>query len=151
MTTQLKCPNCGAMMTPLTDGRTLSCPFCNSKVQVAIGSDQLALGLKLDLNDAEEFLHQLANALHTHLGPRTKVKMEGDRVVHFEINLDPHLFIAKRESGGVVGQYKKLVRGIALKTQHHPLDKWVELLIASLAAYANENARVAQVLSQLKP
>ena len=51
----------------------------------------------------------------------------------------------------MVGQYKKLVRGIALKTQHHPLDKWVELLIASLAAYANENARVAQVLSQLKP
>jgi hypothetical protein len=146
-----KCPNCGAMMTPLSDGRTLTCPYCAAKLQVAIGTDQLAAGMKLDISNAEEFLHQLATQLHTHLGQRTKVKLEGSRIIHFEINLDPHLFIAKREAGGVVGQYKKLVRGIALKTQHHPLDAWVDLLTQALAAHANENARVAQVLAQLKP
>lgn len=146
-----KCANCGAMMTPLTDGRTLKCPYCEAKVQVAIGTDQLAAGLKLDLEDTENFVHQLASALHTHLGQRTKVKHDGARVVHFELNLDPHLFVAKVDTTGVVAQYKKLVRGIALKTQHHPLDAWVRMLVEALAAHANENARVAQVLAQLSP
>lgn len=145
-----KCPNCGAMMTPQSDGRTLTCPFCDAKLQVAVGADQLAKGMKLDLADAEAFLDQLATALHTHMGDRTKVRHEGGRVVHFEINLDPDLFIAKHEGGRVVGQYKKLVRGIGLKTVHHPLDMWVQLLVASLASNANENARVAQVLALLK-
>ncbi len=146
-----RCANCGAMMTPLADGRTLSCPYCGAKVQTAIDSEQIAQGLKLDLGNADEFLHQLASSLHTHLGTRTKVLLEGTRVVHFELNLDPDLFVAKREAHGVVAQYKKLVRGIALKTQTHPLDKWVELLTRALASHANENARVAQVLAQLKP
>jgi predicted RNA-binding Zn-ribbon protein involved in translation (DUF1610 family) len=148
---QQRCANCGAMMTPQTDGRTLSCPYCAAQVQTTIDSQQLANGLKLDLANADEFLHQLASSLHTHLGTRTKVLLEGTRVIHFEINLDPDLFVARRESSGVIAQYKKLVRGIALKTHTHPLDKWVELLTKALAAHANENARVAQVLSQLKP
>jgi hypothetical protein len=59
--------------------------------------------------------------------------------------------VAKRETHGIVTQYKKLVRGIALKTTHHPLDRWVQLLTEALASHANENARVAQVLSHLQP
>jgi hypothetical protein len=148
---QTKCLNCGAMMVPRSDGRIFTCPYCSAEAQVAIESGQIAAGLKLDLANADQFLQELAMALHGHFGERTKLKLEGTQVQHFEVNLDPHLFVAKRETHGIVTQYKKLVRGIALKTTHHPLDRWVQLLTEALASHANENARVAQVLSHLQP
>ena len=43
-----------------------------------------------------------------------------------------------------------MVRGVALKTTIHPLDIWVGLLAKAIAAHVNDNARVAQVLSQLR-
>jgi hypothetical protein len=150
MSQQLHCQNCGAVMAPQADGRTYACAFCEAKQQVAIGSDQIAAGLQLDLSNVDDFIHKLAHELHQTLGSRTKLKLEGTVVTHFEINLDPDLFVAKRESHGVVAQHKKLVRGIALKTVAHPLDQWVVLLSKALASHANENARVAQVILQLK-
>jgi hypothetical protein len=139
------------MMVPRPDGRIFVCPYCSAEAQVAIDSQQLAAGLKLDLSNVDTFLLELSAALHGHFGERTKLKLDGAQVAMFEVNLDPHLFVAKRETHGIVTQYKKLVRGIALKTTHHPLDKWVQLLTEALASHANENARVAQVLSHLQP
>jgi hypothetical protein len=137
-------------MAPGADGRTYDCPYCGARQQEAIASEQLAQGLKLDLSNVDAFIHQLAHQLHGHFGERTKLRLDGAVVSHFEINLDPDLFVAKREADRVVAQHKKLVRGIALKTAIHPLDTWVQMLTRSLASHANENARVAQVLSQLK-
>jgi hypothetical protein len=137
-------------MTPRPDGRIHVCPFCGAEAQVAVGADQIGAGLKLDLANVEQFLSQLAHALHGNMGNRSKLELDGTRVVRFELNLGNDLFVALRESDGVVTQHKKLVRGIALKTAIHPVDRWVDLLAKALAAHANENARVAQVLNQLK-
>lgn len=150
MTKKISCPNCGAVLSPGEDGRTYVCSYCGTKQQLAIASEQIAEGFKLDLSNIDAFLHRLAHELHATMSSRTKLRLEGEQVAHFEINLDPDLYVAKREATGVVAQHKKLVRGIALKTSTHPLDHWVELLSKSLATHANENARLAQILSQLK-
>jgi hypothetical protein len=151
MSHDVRCHECGASMKPGPDGRLHNCPYCGAAQQVAIGGDQLAAGLRLDLANTAAFVADLAAALHGFLGERTTVRHAGGQVVHFEVNLDPDLFVVKHEGRGVTAQYKKLVRGIALKTVTHPLDRWVELLSASLASFANENARVAQVLAGLRP
>ena len=117
---------------------------------MAIDGEQIALGLKLDLQNVDAFLSQLARALHHSLSDRTQLKLEGERVISFEVNLDPDVFLVLRERTGVVARHKKMVRGISLKTTTHPVDRWVELLSRALASHANENARVAQILVQLK-
>ena len=150
MSDQVRCTHCGAMMTPQADGRTLACPFCGAQLQVAIDGEQVAAGMHLDLSNAGAFLAQLAQDLHPHFGERSKLEMEGARVILFELNLDPDVFLARHEPHGVVAQHRKLVRGIALKTATHPLDRWVQLLSRSLASHANENARVAQVLARIR-
>src|SRR5579862_5712237 len=150
MSQPTKCQNCGAPMKAGFDPRFNKCPYCGVEAQVQVAGEDIAAGLQLDMSNIEVFLAGLADALHGHLGPRTKLRKDGDQIEHFEINLDPDVFIAKREGYNVVAQHKKLVRGVALKTNTHPLDRWVELLSRALAAHANENARVALVLAQIK-
>jgi hypothetical protein len=152
MTQQVKCTSCGASMTPKqTDGRTHQCPYCGAEVQVAITADQIANGLAFDLKNVDAFLEKLAAAVDDALAGKARVhRDDGARIVILEINLDPHVFIAKREqSGAVIGQYRKLVRGVALKTATHPLDRWAQMLVEHLANHANENARLAQALGKL--
>ena len=150
MSELIRCKNCGATMKPQADGRIHACEHCGAQLQVAIDGEQIALGLKLDLQNVDAFLSQLARALHHSLSDRTQLKLEGERVISFEVNLDPDVFLVLRERTGVVAKHKKMVRGIALKTSTHPVDRWVTLLSKALASHANENARVAQILVQLK-
>lgn len=150
MTKQIRCEECGAPMAPHTDGRRYVCPHCSAEKQVAIDSEQLAAGLRLDLSDVEAFFAGLAKSLLHAFPDRTRVLHEGTRIILVEVNLDPHLYLSKREQGGFVGHYKKLVRGVALKTKTLPLDQWVEQLTKAIADHANQNARVAQVLAQLR-
>jgi hypothetical protein len=150
MTELIRCKNCGAMMKPQADGRTRACEHCGAQVQLAVDSEQIAAGLKLDLSNVDHFLSQLARALHGSLVERTKLQLEGEKVISFEVNLDPDVFVVLRERTGVIARHKKMVRGIALKTVTHPVDKWVALLSKALASHANENARVAQILNQLR-
>ena len=149
-TTTEKCSECGAPLKLKRVAGAHVCTYCGAQQQLAIDSEQLAAGLQLDLANVEVFMHSLANSLHGHFGDRTKLLAQSGRIELFEINLDPDVFIAKRERGTVIAQYRKLVRGVALKTATHPLDRWVQLLAKALAAYANENARVAAVLARLQ-
>ena len=106
--------------------------------------------MRLDLANMEAFLVQLADALHHGFPDRTRVQRSGTVIAAIELDLEKDLFIAKREAHGVVAQHKRMVRGVALKTTTHPLDRWVELLTRSIAAHVNTNARVAQVLARLR-
>jgi hypothetical protein len=150
MAEQIRCQNCNAPMKPQADGRTMRCDHCGAELQAAVGADQISAGLKLDLNNIDAFLYELAQALHHGMKERSKLQLEGTRVVLFELDLGNDMFVVIRESGSAVTRHKKMVRGIALKTATHPIDRWIELLSKALASHANENARVAQVLSQLK-
>jgi hypothetical protein len=85
--------------------------------------------------------------LETAVADRTKVERSGVEVMAIHLDLAPDVFLARRESHRVLAQHKRLVRGIALKTATHPLDRWVEMVTEALAAHANENARATQALS----
>jgi hypothetical protein len=143
------CSNCGAMSNPQADGRTYLCPYCGTKTQVAVDAQQIAAGLRLDLSHMETFLTQLANTLSQGFSEHTVIQANGGYVLSVAINLDPDHYLARREGQHVVAEHKKVVRGIALRTQALPLDQWVEKLCGSLARHANTSARAAWVLQRL--
>ena len=148
---QIRCEVCGAAMKPHADGRRYFCEHCQAERQVGIDSEQLAEGLKLDLANVDAFVVGLAASMLRALPDRTRVLHEGTRIVLLELNLDPHMYVTKRESAGhFVAQYKKLVRGVALKTKVLPLDQWVKQLTDAIAAHANQSAELAIVLAQLR-
>ncbi|MFO0685861.1 MAG: hypothetical protein U0234_27630 [Sandaracinus sp.] len=151
MSKVVQCDSCGAAMRPTADGRVYVCEYCRSQKQVGIDGAQLAHGLRLDTTNVSQFLHDLSSALHQAMPDKTRIQHEGGRLSLFELNLDPHVFLAMRQPTGVyVAQYKKLVRGVALKTKTLSIDVWVNDLTHSIASHANDNARVAGVLSRLK-
>ncbi len=141
------CSRCGAPIEAQTEGLNYGCKFCGAEVQVVVDAAQIAAGMKLDLSNATAFLARLAHALETAVADRTKIQRHGAEVVAIELDLAPDVFIAKRESHTVLAQHKRLVRGIALKTATHPLDRWVEMVTTALAAHANENQRTTAALS----
>jgi len=149
MSTAVQCSNCGAMMNPAWDGRVYKCPFCKTQQQVAIGADQIAAGLAIDLTNIDAFLSKLAATLHQGFSERTAIRANGTYVLGLEVNLDPHVFVIHREGTRAVASHKKLVRGIALKTKILPLEDWYAKLTDAMAEHANENARAAWVVSQL--
>lgn len=143
------CHHCGAPMQPGPDGRLYSCGYCGTQAQVAIGADQLAAGMQLDSSNIEAFLGHLAQGLSRAVPQQVKVTASGGHVHGLEVMLEPDGFILRREGQNVVCQYKKLVRGIALKTKDLPLAQWVEMLTQALARQANVNAQAAALASQL--
>jgi hypothetical protein len=136
-------------MAPEADGRTFACAYCGSRIQVAIGADQIALGMGVDLSNLEDFVAKVANALSTGFSEQTQIRASG-RVVHaIELALDPDHFSIERQGQQFVARHKKVVRGIALRTATLPVDVWFQKLTEALAQHANQNARAAWVLSQL--
>jgi hypothetical protein len=136
-------------MQPDAEGRLYKCGFCGTQAQVAIGADQIAAGMALDLSNIDGFLSHLARALQQAVPQQVRVDGSGSRIVGIEVNLEPDAFILRREGGRVVSQHKKLVRGIALKTKELPLEHWVEMLSQSLARHANVNAQAGALAAQL--
>ena len=137
------------MMTPQHDGRTLECDYCHTKVKVAVEAQQLAAGMRLDLGNIDGFLSELANTLSRGYGEWTRISANGPHVQAIEINVEPDLFMVRREAHGVLAQHRKLVRGISLKTETLALERWVAMLTEALARQANANANAAWVLSRL--
>ena len=136
-------------MQPHTDGRVYSCGFCGTKAQVAIGADQVAAGMALDLSNIDAFLANLARQLQQAVPQEVRVQSSGAHVHGIELTLEADAFVLRREGQRVVSQYKKLVRGIALKTKDLPLQQWVQMLADSLARHANNNAQAGALAAQL--
>jgi hypothetical protein len=149
MSSAVQCNNCGAMMTPQWDGRVYQCPFCKTQMQVAIGADQIAAGMAIDLANVDAFLGKLAAALQQGFAERARIRAEGAHVLAIEIDLDQDRFIVERKGQEAVARHKKMVRGIALRTKTLTLDVWFSQLTTALATHANANARAAWVLGQL--
>lgn len=143
------CTNCGAMMNPLGDGRTYVCPFCNTRILVAVEGHQIAAGMRLDLRNIDAFLAQLANTLHAGFSECTRIQAQGPIVHSIDVVIEPDGFVIRREGASVVATHKKMVRGVALKTTTMSVDQWVEKLTAALARQASTNTRAAWVLARL--
>ena len=131
------------------DGRTYHCDFCNAAVVVAVDGEQLAAGMRLDLSNIDSFLSQLANTLYQGYAESVRITAEG-RVVHaIEVTLENHGFVIQRQGAGAAAQYRKLVRGVALKTTPMPLDQWTKKLMDALTQQAASNSKAAWVLARL--
>jgi hypothetical protein len=137
------------MMQPEADGRTYACMYCKTRMQVAIAGEQIAMGMQLDLANADAFLARLGDTLTQGFSEHARVVHDAGRVQLVEIDLVTDRFSAKREGARVAADHKKVVRGIALKTTVMPLDAWLARLCDRLAEHANENARAGWVLGQL--
>ena len=149
MIKQVPCDRCGAVMNPEADGRTFACAYCGSRIQVAIGADQIALGMGVDLTNLEDFVAKLANALSQGFAEHAQIRASGNVVHGIALALEPDHFALERQGQQFVAQHKKVVRGIALRTATLPLDVWFQKLTESLAHHANQNSRAAWVLSKL--
>jgi hypothetical protein len=136
-------------MQPGADGRLYTCGYCGTQAQVAIGADQLAAGMALDLSNIEAFLGHLAQGLARAVPQQVRIAASGGHVHGLEVMLEPDGFVLRREGQHVICQYKKLVRGVALKTKDLPLHQWVEMLTQALARQANVNAQAGALASQL--
>jgi len=145
----VECRNCGAPMTPQPDGRTFACAYCRAQVQVAVGAEQIAAGLAVDLSNVDAFLGRLAQVLFQGWSEHTRIQSSGNTVHEIEIDLEPDVFFAKRQGHHATLQHKRVVRGIALRTETMPVDRWYQTLTEALARHANQNARAAWVLAQL--
>ena len=120
------CGGCGAGMLPAGDGRTFGCRYCGAQMQVAVDAEQLAAGMKLDFSNATAFLHRLAQALESAVADRTKVQRQGRRSSPSSSTSARRVRREARSALRRSAQHKKVVRGIALKTATHPLDRWVD-------------------------
>jgi hypothetical protein len=136
-------------MEPGQDGRVYRCGYCGTQAQVAIGGDQLAAGMALDLSNIDAFLGHLARSLQQVVPQQVRIEAAGGQVHAIELMLDSDGFVLRREGAHVSSQHKKVVRGIALKTKDVPLAQWVELLAQALAKQANVNAQAGALAAQL--
>jgi hypothetical protein len=145
------CNNCGAPLSVSgPDVRKGVCQFCGVELTVAIDSEQIAAGMQLDIANADAFMRQLARALGHAFGQRTKIEWTAGKITKVSLDLGKDMFVAVLDIDQVVGQKKKMVRGVALKTQTHPIDVWVGMLHESIAAHVNTNAKAATALAQLR-
>jgi hypothetical protein len=136
-------------MDPEADGRTFACRYCGSRIQVAVGADQIARGMQVDLSNLEDFVAKLAAALSQGFAEHAKIQAQGHVVHAIDLALDPDHFALQRQGSEFVTRHKKVVRGVALRTATLPLDQWFQKLTEALARHANQNSRAAWVLSQL--
>jgi hypothetical protein len=151
MTELQRCANCGAPLTQAgPDVRKGVCEHCGAELSVAIDSSQIAAGMKLDMENADAFMSQLARALAHAFGQRAKVTWDRGRISKVELDLGKDMFVAVLDVDTVEGQKKKMVRGVALKTTRLPIDEWVVQLHEAIAAHVNSNAKAATALAQLR-
>jgi hypothetical protein len=136
-------------MQPGPDGRVYRCGYCGTQAQVALGADQVAAGMALDLSNVDAFLAQLARSLQQVVPQEVRITAMGAQVHAIELFLEPDGFHLRREGQHVVSQYKKVVRGVALKTKDLPLQEWVQMLAQALARHANVNAQAGALAAQL--
>ena len=136
-------------MQPGADGRVYKCGYCGTQAQVAVGADQVAAGMSLDLSNVDALLAQLARMLQQVVPQEVRVSSNGAHVHAIELTLEPDGFLLRREGQHVVSQHKKVVRGVALKSKDVPLQQWIELLSQALSRHANVNAQAGQLAAQL--
>ena len=95
-------------------------------------------------------MRQLARALGHAFGQRTRIEWVSGRITKVALDLGKDMFVAVLEIDTVIGQKKKMVRGVALKTVVHPIEDWVILLHEAIATHVNTNAKAATALAQLR-
>lgn len=116
--------------------------------------DLLAASLRSDSSDERTFLEVLGNKLQDALPGATVVEREGGllhrehRVARLVVTLGTVAFELRRRGDHLEAERKKIVRGIALKSEPIPLGEWIEELSAALVEHAKGSAEARAALER---
>lgn len=136
------------------DGRSLQCPYCGRHETKTLDPTLLANALQAEFKTLEQFFEHLAERLSRNFPQHTKVETGGGffsskRVESFEVSLDPHVYRMRREGSHVHAERVRVVRGVALKTEHLPVDQWLHALCEGLAHAATASAAAHEAVTKM--
>ena len=148
------CSNCGGAIELASDGRSLQCPYCGRHETKTLDPTLLANALQSEFKTLEQFFEHLAGRLSQSFPQHTKVETSGGffsarHVESFEVTLEPHVYRMRREGGQVRPERVRIVRGVALKTEHLPVDQWLQGLCESLANAATASATAHEAVTRM--
>ncbi len=119
--------------------------------------DLVAASLRADSSERGAFVEGLAHKLERALPDLTRVErkprrlLSKQKVVHrIEVELGENRYsIALNSAGAPEAQRSKAVRGIVLKSEPLPLDRWIDALSHDLAREAAASAEGRSALERL--
>jgi hypothetical protein len=118
--------------------------------------DLVAAALRADLADSRSFLEALAVRLEGALPGIARVQrkraglLSRDKVVQrIEVTLGDERFACAHAPDGVIAERVHVVRGIALKRETVPVERWIEELAAALSTHAGALAADHAALQRL--
>lgn len=121
----------------------------------ALQVDVLACSLRMDKNESGDLLEHLATKLSQALPDECEVTRGGwflsatKPVTELSIKLDDAGYSIQREKrGSITARKMKIVRGVVLKTEELPVEKWIEELAQVLSIMAEKNSRTKEALQK---
>jgi len=121
----------------------------------ALQVDVLACSLQMDKSESGDLLEFLAAKLASALPEEVEITRGGwllsakKPVTELKVSLGEQGFQMIREKrGAITARQMKIVRGVVLKTEEVPVEKWVENLAQALAQMAEKNSRTKQALQK---
>lgn len=113
--------------------------------------DLLAASLRADAGDLRAFVEALATKLEGALGTHVRVERRGGvfgggkRVRRIALALDDDEYDLEHDDGTVACRKRTVVRGIALKSEELPLERWLDAISRALveSAQSTERGRIA--------
>lgn len=117
--------------------------------------EMLAASLRADTTDLSAFMEALAAKLAGALPNLTTVTRQSSLfsrehpVKEVAVTLGDYQYrISRERQGPLMAQRAKIVRGIVLKTDAIPIERWIEEVAVSLAQEANRSAQARAALEQ---
>lgn len=117
--------------------------------------DLLAASLRAESGDVEAFVEALATKLEVSFPERVQVERRGGllggrrRVRRVSVALDDERFELERAQADVGCRRSSIVRGIALKSEQLPLERWIDELSRALSETAGATERGRAALQRL--
>jgi hypothetical protein len=125
-------------------------------LEAAPDIDLVAAALRADLQDNRSFLQALAVRLEGALPGIAQVQrkraglLSRDKLVtRIEVTLGDERFVCSQAPHGVTAERVHVVRGIALKRETVPVERWIEELAAALSNHAGALAADHAALQRL--
>ncbi|HEX7733256.1 MAG TPA: hypothetical protein VF458_00280 [Ktedonobacteraceae bacterium] len=126
-----------------------------SQEPMSLQVDLLAASLRADTSDLKAFLEALAVKLEGALPDQTAVVRQNKLfsrehpVREILVTLGEYQYrISREQQGPLITLRAKVVRGIVLKTDQLPMDRWIEELAVGLASQAGQSDQARQALER---
>ena len=124
-------------------------------LQEPLQMELLAASLRADSTDNKAFLEALATKLAGSLPNQTTVIRQSSifsrehPVKEITVTMGDYQYrIGREKQGPIVTQRAKVVRGIVLKTEQIPMDRWIDELADALAHEAANSAQARIALER---